>query len=130
MRRHGIRAHLPRRYGGCTTGSKHALPGTDNLLDQNFMAERPDQTRLADIAYIPTGEGWPYLAVILDRFTRKLVGWARRAHRCAELAIAVLTPAIQRRRPAAGLIYHSDRALLLGALYRDEAPLCDVPLPR
>ena len=64
---------------------------------------------LADITDIPTGEGWLYLAVILDRFTRKTVGWARREHMRAELTIAALTMAVQRRRPRAGLIHHADR---------------------
>ena len=109
MRRHGIRAHAPRRYRVCTTDSKHSLPVAANLLDRNFVAEKPDQVWLADITYIPTGEGWLYLAVILDLFTRKVVGWAMREHMRAELTIAALTMAIQRRRPGPGLIHHSDR---------------------
>ena len=64
---------------------------------------------MADITDIPTGEGWLYLAVILDRFTRKTVGWAMREHMRAELTIAALTMAVQRRRPRAGLIHHADR---------------------
>jgi transposase InsO family protein len=64
---------------------------------------------LADITDIPTGEGWLYLAVILDRFTRKTVGWAMREHMRAELTMAALTMAVQRRRPRAGLIHHADR---------------------
>ena len=109
MRRHGIRAHAPRRYRVCTTDSKHSLPVAANLLDRNFAAEKPDQIWLADITYIPTGEGWLYLAVILDLFTRKVVGWAMREHMRAELTIAALTMAIQRRRPGPGLMHHSDR---------------------
>lgn len=109
MRRHGIRAHAPRRYCVCTTDSKHALPVAENLLEQNFIAEKPDQVWLADITYIPTGEGWLYLAVILDLFTRKVVGWAMRDHMRAELTMAALTMAIQRRRPGPGPIHHSDR---------------------
>jgi putative transposase len=109
MHRHGIQAQAPRRYRVCTTDSKHSLPVAANLLDRNFVAEKPDQIWLADITYIPTGEGWLYLAVILDLFTRKVVGWAMREHMPAELTIAALTMAIQRRRPAAGLIHHSDR---------------------
>ncbi len=109
MRRHGIRAHAPRRYRVCTTDSKHSLPIAANLLDRNFVAEKPDQVWLADITYIPTGEGWLYLAVILDRFTRKIVGWAMREHMRAELTMAALTMAVQRRRPRAGLIHHADR---------------------
>ena len=74
----------------------------ENLREQNFVADRPDQVWLADITYIPTGEGWLYLAVILDLFTRKVVGWAMRDHMRAELTIAALTMAIQRRRPGSG----------------------------
>jgi putative transposase len=109
MHRHGIRAHAPRRYRICTTDSKHALPIAANLLDRNFVAEKPDRVWLADITYIPTGEGWLYLAVILDLFTRKLVGWAMREHMRVELTMAALTMAIQRRRPGPGLVHHSDR---------------------
>jgi putative transposase len=101
----GLRA--PRRYRVCTTDSKHSLPVAPNLLDQNFVADRPNQVWLADITYISTAEGWLYLAVILDLFTRKVVGWAMRDHMRAELTIAALTMAIQRRRPRAGLIHHS-----------------------
>jgi putative transposase len=120
MRQHGIRARASRRFRVCTTDSKHSLPVAENLLDQNFVADRPDQVWLADITYIPTSEGWLYLAVILDLFTRKVVGWAMRDHLRAELTIAALTMAIQRRRPTAGLIHHSDRGSQYAAGdYRD-----------
>ena len=76
MRQHGLRARAPRRDRVCTTDSKHSLPVAANLLEQNFVADRPDQVWLADITYIPTSQGWLYLAVILDLFTRKVVGWA------------------------------------------------------
>jgi putative transposase len=109
MRQHGIRAHAPRRYRVCTTDSKHSLPVAANLLDRNFVADRPNQVWLADITYVPTGEGWLYLAVILDLFTRKVIGWSMREHMRAELTIAALTMALQRRRPGPGLIHHSDR---------------------
>jgi transposase InsO family protein len=75
MRQHGLRARAPRRYRVCTTDSKHSFPVAANLLDQNFVADQPNQVWLADITYIPTSEGWLYLAVILDLFTRKVVGW-------------------------------------------------------
>ena len=109
MRQHGIRARAPRRYRVCTTDSKHCLPVAPNLLEQNFVANQSNQVWLADITYIPTGEGWLYLAAILDLFTRKVVGWAMREHMRAELTIAALTMAVQRQRPRAGLIHHSDR---------------------
>ena len=73
-----------------------------------FRAERPNQVWLADITYVPTAEGWLYLAVVLDLFTRKIVGWAMRDHMRAELTIAALTMAIQRQKPPPGLIHHSD----------------------
>jgi transposase InsO family protein len=120
MRQHGIRARTPRRYRVCTTDSKHSLPVAENLLDQNFVADRPGQVWLADITYIPTNEGWLYLAVILDLFTRRVVGWAMREHMRAELTIAALIMAIQRRRPGVGLIHHSDRGSQYAASeYRD-----------
>jgi len=105
MRQHGIRARRPRRYRVSTTDSKHCLPVAD------FVAHRPDRVWLADITYIPTGEGWLYLAVILDLSTRKVVGWAMREHMRAELTIVALIMAIQRRRAGTGLIHHSERRL-------------------
>ena len=92
-----------------TTDSKHSLPVAPNLLNQNFVADRPDRVWLADITYIPTAEGWVYLAVLLDLCTRKVVGWAMRDHMRAELTIAAPTMAIQRRRPRGGLVHHADR---------------------
>jgi transposase InsO family protein len=109
MRRHGIRAATHRRFRVVTTDSNHGLPVADNLLGQTFLATRPNEIWLADISYIPTDEGWLYLAVVLDLFTRKVVGWAMRDHLCQELTIAALTMAIQRQRPARGLLHHSDR---------------------
>jgi hypothetical protein len=90
MRQHGIQALTPRRYRVCPTDSKHPLLVAANLLEQNFVAHRPDRVWLADITYIPTGEGWLYLAVILDLFTPQ-GGWlghagaqaCRTHHRCA-----------------------------------------------
>jgi transposase InsO family protein len=93
----------------CTTDSKHCLPVAANLLEQNFVAHQPDQVWLADITNIPTSEAWLYLAVILDLFTRRVVGWAMREHMRPELTIAALVMAIQRQRPGGDLIHHSDR---------------------
>ena len=109
MRHHGIRARTARRFRVCTTDSRHDLPIAPNLLNQTFVATRPNQVWLADITYVPTSEGWLYLAVVLDLFTRKIVGWAMRDHMRAELTIAALTMAIQRQKPPPGLIHHSDR---------------------
>ena len=85
MRHHGIRAIMPRRFRVRTTDSHHDLPIAPNRLEHNFAAERPNQVWLADITYVPTAEGWLYLAVVLDLFTRKIVGWAMRDHMRSEL---------------------------------------------
>lgn len=111
MRRHGIRAiiALPRRVR--TTDSRHDLPIAPNLIARDFTAEAPNRVWLADITYIPTAEGWLYLAAVMDLFSRKIVGWAMRDHMQVELASAALTMAIQQQRPQAGLIHHSDRGV-------------------
>ena len=109
MRHHGIRARMRRQFRVRTTDSHHDLPIAPNLLEQTFVATRPNQIWLADITCVPTSEGWLYLAVVLDLFTRKIVGWAMRDHMRAELTIAALTMAIQRQKPPPGLIHHSDR---------------------
>ena len=109
MRRHGIRATAARRFRPATTDSRHGLPVAPHLLEQRFTATAPNQVWLADITYVPTGEGWLYLAAVLDLATRKVVGWAMRDHLRTELAAAALLMATQRQRPAPGLIHHSDR---------------------
>jgi len=111
MRWHGIRAIMapPRRVR--TTDSRHALPIAPNLLARDFTAAAPNRVWLADITYIPTDEGWLYLAAIMDLYSRKIVGWAMRDHLRTELASTALAMAIQRQRPSAGLIHHSDRGV-------------------
>lgn len=115
MRRAGIRglAALPRRTR--TTDSRHGYPIAPNRLGRNFTAARPNQVWLADLTYIPTGEGWLYLAGILDMHTRKLVGWSMRKTLPTEIAIDALSMAVQRQRPAPGLIHHSDRGIQYAA---------------
>ena len=117
MRRHGIRALAGRRFKPCTTDSRHYLPVAPNLLQQEFVAAAPNRVWLADITYIATGEGWLYLAAVLDLATRKIVGWSMRDHMRTELPLAALIMAAQRQRPAEGLICHSDR----GSQYASEA---------
>jgi putative transposase len=109
MRQHGIRALARRRFRPTTTDSHHQLPIAPNLLQQKFTASVPNRVWLADITYIPTGEGWLYLAAVLDLATRKVVGWAMRDHMRAELTPGALIMAAQRQRPGPGLIHHSDR---------------------
>jgi putative transposase len=117
MRRHGIRALARRRFRPTTTDSRHQLPIAPNLLQQKFAATVPNRVWLADITYIPTGEGWLYLAAVLDLATRKVVGWAMRDHMRTELTLGALIMAAQRQRPGPGLIHHSDR----GSQYAAEA---------
>jgi len=115
MRHVGIRglAALPRRAR--TTDSRHDYPIAPNRLARNFQAARPNQVWLADLTYIPTAEGWLYLAAILDMHTRKIVGWSMRQTLHAEIAIDALNMAIERQRPPPGLIHHSDRGIQYAA---------------
>jgi putative transposase len=108
MRHHGIQGRHKRRVPR-TTDSKHSLPLALNLLDRQFTAPAPNRVWLADITYIPTKEGWLYLAVVLDLFSRRVVGWAMRETMPQELTIAALQMAITNRRPGPGLVHHSDR---------------------
>lgn len=109
MRRHGLRALAGRKFKPCTTDSRHDLAIAPNLLEQEFVATAPNQIWLTDITYIPTDEGWLYLAAVLDMATRKIVGWSMRSHMRTELPLAALMMAAQRQRPGEGLIHHSDR---------------------
>jgi putative transposase len=109
MRSAGIRAIAGRRFRPTTTSNRHSLPVAPNLLDRQFRVTRPNTVWLADITYLPTGEGWLYLAAVLDLATRKVVGWSMRQHMRAELTCVALTMAVQRQRPAPGLLQHTDR---------------------
>jgi transposase InsO family protein len=111
MRPMGLVARHGRRRTPRTTDSRHNLPVAPNLLDRPFTAERPDAVWLADISYLPTGEGWLYLAAIKDMATREIVGWSMADHLKAELCIDALVMALQRCRPPPGLIHHSDRGV-------------------
>ena len=116
MRRHGIRAIMAPPRRARTTDSRHALPIAPNLLARDFTAAAPNRIWLADITYVPTGEGWLYLAAVMDLFSRKIVGWAMRDYLRTELASSALTMALQRQRPAVGLIHHSDRGVQYASL--------------
>ncbi|AQS60349.1 transposase [Desulforamulus ferrireducens] len=108
MRDYGIFAKTKRRYKA-TTNSKHSYPVAPNLLNQNFSANQPNQVWVADITYIPTDEGWLYLAAIKDLYNRKIVGWAMDKTMTRQLVLDALNQAVMRYRPLAGLIHHSDR---------------------
>lgn len=115
MREAGIRV-LPKRRFVRTTDSDHDHPIAPNLLEQDFRASGPNQRWVTDITYIPTGEGWLYLAAIVDLFSRRVVGWAMDAHMDRTLVLRSLDMALRSRTPARGLIHHSDR----GSQYASE----------
>jgi putative transposase len=92
-----------------TTDADHARPVAENVLDRNFEATAPNQKWSADITYIPTREGWLYLAVVMDLFSRRIVGWSMAATLHADIVLAALRMALARRRPEPGLLHHSDR---------------------
>ncbi len=109
MREHGLQSHKRRRFRVVTTDSKHAHPVAPNLLERDFEATAPNQKWLADMTYIATDEGWLYLALVLDLFARKLIGWAMSETMPQELTLRALDVALGWRNPDAGLLHHSDR---------------------
>lgn len=119
MRLAGISSVRRRTYKR-TTNSSHSHPIAPNLLQRNFRFDRPDQAWVGDITYIPTGEGWLYLAIVKDLCTRKIVGYAFSDRIDTQLTLAALDMAYRRRRPAMGLIFHSDRGVQYAArAYRE-----------
>jgi transposase InsO family protein len=109
MRANGLRAKQSRKFRPVTTQSAHSLPVAPNVLGRNLAVSRADQAWVADITYIPTREGWLYLAVVLDVFNRGVIGWAMRKDLSRQIVIRALAMALGRRKPVAGLIHHSDR---------------------
>jgi putative transposase len=108
MQLHGIKARAKRKYKA-TTDSNHSLPVAENLLERDFAPPAPDRVWSSDITYIATDEGWLYLAVVIDLFSRQVVGWSMKLHMKTELVADALRMAWFRRHPEAGLIFHSDR---------------------
>jgi len=111
MRSAGIRSKRRRRFVVRTTDSRHAHPIAPNRLNQEFDVAQPNQVWAADITYIPTGEGWLYLAVVLDLCSRKVVGWALDDHLRSELTRRALEMAVLHRRPPKDVLHHSDRGV-------------------
>ena len=107
-----------------TTDSRHNLPVAPNLLDRNFQVVHPNTVWCSDITYLWTMEGWLYLAVVIDLYSRKVVGWAMSAHMKATLVTKALSMAYWRRKPGKGLIHHSDRgSQYAGSDYRKHLSL-------
>lgn len=108
MREHGLQARRRRRFKA-TTDSKHTLPVAENVLERKFDVEVPDARWAADITYIWTRQGWLYLAVVMDLFSRRIVGWSMQETMERSLVISALEMALKARRPPPGLLHHSDR---------------------
>ena len=115
MREHGLAAKWRRKFAH-TTDSRHELPVADNELDSQFAPSQPNRVWAGDITYIRTASGWLYLAVVMDLFSRRIVGWATASHQ-ASLVCEAVSLAIGSRQPARGLLMHSDR----GNQYASEA---------
>jgi putative transposase len=111
MRRHGLRAQAPPRFVPRTTDSNHDLPVAPNRLAQRPAPDGPNQVWLQDFTYVPTAQGWLYLALVLDLWSRKIVGWAMAGHMRSELVVSALQMACTQRRPVPGLLVHSDRGV-------------------
>ena len=130
MRHAGIRAKAVKKYKA-TTDSKHSLPVSPNLLSRPFTVTRPNRVWVSDITYVRTTEGWLYLAVVMDLYARRLVGWAMSERIDGELTLSALRQALNQRRPSPGLIHHSDRGKQYAAgdyqkLLRDHGALCSM----
>jgi putative transposase len=110
MRRHGIKAKTKRKFCA-TTNSKHSFPVAENLLNRQFDVKEPNKVWVADITYIPTEEGWLYLAAVMDLGSKGIVGWSMSDRATRELTLDALNMAIRQRKPPEGLIHHSDRGV-------------------
>ena len=120
MREHGLQSHQRRRLRVVTTDSKHSHAVAPNVLERNFQVQAPNQKWLADMTYVPTDEGWLYVALVLDLYARKLVGWAMSETMPQELTLHALNVALGWRHPGASLVHHSDRGSQYAAhAYRD-----------
>ena len=109
MRESGLKVPQKRKKRVVTTDSEHNFPVAPNLLDRDFTAEKPNEKWVTDISYIRTDAGWLYLAVVMDLFSRSIVGWAMRPDLSQALVLSALQMALANRQPTAGLLHHSDR---------------------
>jgi putative transposase len=116
MRDNDIRAKSARKFRCRTTDSSHAFPVAENVLGRQFDPEAANEAWVADITYIPTREGWLFLAVVEDLYSRKVVGWSMAATMESRLVVDALEMAVKRRLPDEGLVAHSDR----GSQYASE----------
>lgn len=108
MRQDGIRAKTVKKWRA-TTQSNHRLPVAENTLKRQFTVTQPNRVWAGDLTYVWTAEGWLYLAVVLDLYSRRVIGWAMGTRLTGDLVQSALTMALTNRRPASGLVHHSDR---------------------
>jgi putative transposase len=117
MKERQIRARCKKTFVPKTTNSTHQQPVADNVLDRQFDTSSPNRKWAADITYIPTDQGWLYLAGVIDLCSRKIVGWSMADHLRVDLVSDALTMAIARRSPGPGLLHHSDRGVQYASEY-------------
>jgi len=130
MNEEGLSCKTKRKFKA-TTNSRHNKPVAKNLLQRNFHRDRPDEAYVGDITYIPTREGWLYLAVFIDLYSRAVVGWSMDSRMTATLVTDALQMAMWKRRPGAGLLVHSDRGSQYASdeyqrLLRDNGFVCSM----
>ncbi len=123
MRQHGIRAKTVKKCRA-TTQSPHRFPVTTNTLNRQFAVAQPNRVWAGDLTYVWTTEGWLYLAVVLDLYSRLVIGWAMGSRLTVELAEQALTMALANRKPLAGLLHHSDRGSQGGFKWSSQHILC------
>lgn len=111
MKEDGLRPHCSRHFVPQTTDSNHAEPIAPNRLAEEPAPQKPNQIWVSDLTYVPTQEGWLYVAVIMDLWSRRVIGWSTGASLEAGLVLSALQMALRHRRPAAGLLHHSDRGI-------------------
>lgn len=133
MRAKGLQARTERAFRR-TTDSTHDLPVAANRLDRQFRVDAPDHVWATDITYIPTGEGWLYLAVVLDLWSRRIVGWSMAPHMRTELVRGALEMALGHRVPGPELLHHSDRGGQYAShdyqrVLRDQGIACSMSRP-
>ncbi len=110
MKAAGLKVRCKRKFR-TTTNSKHRHSVANNLLNRNFTADQQNRKWVTDITYLPVSEGWIYLAVVMDLFSRKIIGWAMRKTLHTELVVAALTMAQRTRRPGQEILHHSDQGV-------------------
>ncbi len=130
LKRQGLRAKAARKFKA-TTQSNHNLPIAENLLKQNFHASQPNQKWAGDITYLWTEEGWLYLAIVIDLYSRKVIGWSMSERMTANLVCDALQMALFRRKHPKGVVVHSDRGSQYCShdyqtLLRDHQLLCSM----